>query len=326
MNSKIILAFIGGAALASGIVYMAVRPDTKPAAVATVKPTYVDPAQAQPVKADPISTDKDSLKSPVTSEEAVPEKPSPIVPRHQRASRVVHHETAAEKTPTPPSIQVAQVQAPPQPNPTPVVTAPPAQPPAPAPVAPPVAAPEPPKAELPPPPPPTVTIPAGTILSVRIGETLSTKHNQPGDRFMATLEQPLVVDNMVIAERGARCQGRVVESDPGGRVKGVAQLSLELTQVTTSDNQHIRVRTASYERQADTSHKEDAAKIGGGAALGAIIGAIAGGGKGAGIGAAVGGAAGAGDVALTRGKAATIPVETRVSFRLQEPVTITEKQ
>lgn len=103
-------------------------------------------------------------------------------------------------------------------------------------------------------------------------------------------------------------------------------MSLELTQVTTSDNQRIRIRTASYQRQADTSHKEDAAKIGGGAALGAIIGAIAGGGKGAGIGAAVGGAAGAGDVALTRGKAATIPVEARVSFRLQEPVTITERQ
>jgi hypothetical protein len=59
--------------------------------------------------------------------------------------------------------------------------------------------------------------------------------------------------------------------------------------------------------------------------LGAIIGAIAGGGKGAGIGAGVGGAAGAGDVLLTRGKDAVIPVETKLTFRLQEPVSITEQ-
>jgi hypothetical protein len=59
--------------------------------------------------------------------------------------------------------------------------------------------------------------------------------------------------------------------------------------------------------------------------IGAAIGAIAGGGKGAGIGAGVGGAAGAADVLLTRGKPADIPVETRLTFRVQEPVTITEK-
>jgi hypothetical protein len=74
------------------------------------------------------------------------------------------------------------------------------------------------------------------------------------------------------------------------------------------------------------SKNADAAKIGGGAALGAIIGAIAGGGKGAAIGAGVGGAAGTGAVVGTRGKAAELPSETKISFRLNNAVTITEKR
>ena len=59
--------------------------------------------------------------------------------------------------------------------------------------------------------------------------------------------------------------------------------------------------------------------------LGAAIGAIAGGGKGAAIGAGVGGAAGTGAVLTSRGQAAEVPPETRMSFRLREPITLTEK-
>ena len=74
------------------------------------------------------------------------------------------------------------------------------------------------------------------------------------------------------------------------------------------------------------SQGEKTAKVAGGtAAVGAIIGAIAGGGKGAAIGAGVGGGAGAGAVMATRGTAATLPPETRVTFRLKVPVTITER-
>jgi hypothetical protein len=170
-----------------------------------------------------------------------------------------------------------------------------------------------------------VTIPAGTTLSVRLAETLSTQRSRAGDAFAATLDQPLIVDGFVIAERGARVQGRVVESDPAGRVRGLAQLALELTQINTSDGQKVRINTAVFRKQAEPTKKKDAAKVGIGAALGAAIGAIAGGGKGAAIGAGVGGAAGAGDVLLTRGQAAEVPVETRLTFRLSEPVTLTEK-
>jgi hypothetical protein len=163
------------------------------------------------------------------------------------------------------------------------------------------------------------------LLTVRLDEALSTERNQEGDTFRATLDSPLVVDGMVIAERGSRVEGRVVQTDKGGRVQGLARLAVAITSFTTSDGQKIKVQTESFARQAESSRKSDAAKIGAGAAIGAAIGAIAGGGKGAAIGAGVGGAAGTGGVLATRGKAAEIPVETRMSFRVRDPITVTEK-
>ena len=162
-------------------------------------------------------------------------------------------------------------------------------------------------------------------MTVRLGETLSTEKNNAGDSFGAVLDQPLIVEGFVIAERGARVQGRVVELERSGKVKGLARLALELTHVHTSDGQNIRINTSTFTREAESSTKKDAAKVGIGAAIGAAIGAMAGGGKGAGIGAGVGGAAGAGGVLLTRGQAAELRVESRVTFRLSEPVTLTEK-
>jgi len=167
---------------------------------------------------------------------------------------------------------------------------------------------------------------AGILIPVRMLDGLSTERNQPGDGFVATLDRELVVDGFAIAERGARVEGKVVASDRGGKVKGVAAIAVELTRLRTSDGQTIAIQTDSFERHAEETHTQDAAKVGGGAALGAIIGAIAGGGKGAAVGAAAGGAAGAGGVLLTRGKEARLPSETRINFRLRAPVTITEKR
>ena len=170
-----------------------------------------------------------------------------------------------------------------------------------------------------------MTLNAGTLLPVRLVDGLSSERNLPGDAFTATLDKELVVDGFVIGERGARVEGRVVASDRGGRVKGVSALEVELVRLHTSDGQTIPIQTEGFERRAEESRKEDAAKVGAGAAIGAVIGAIAGGGKGAAIGAGVGGGAGAGTVMATRGKPATLPSETRITFRLKSPVTITER-
>jgi hypothetical protein len=324
MNAKIVLAFVCGAALASGIVYLAVKPDSKPPArAASVEPSK--PVAEQPPAQTPPVPPEQAAPTPVTREVT---KPTPFVSRKQ-PDRVERPRIPSQDRP----VSYAKVVAPAKTEPE--VTPPPAVTPAPAPepvkeevkTSPPP--PEPMKVETPPPapaPPNTVTLAAGTSISVRIGETLSTKRQKPGDTFLATLDRPLEIDGFVIAERGARCEGRVTVSDPGGRVKGVAEIGVELVSIRLSDGQRIRIHTSSFTKDAESSRKTDAAKVAGGAAIGAIIGAIAGGGKGAGIGAGAGGAAGAGDVVLTRGKPAEIPVETRAIFRVQDPVTITEQR
>ncbi len=171
----------------------------------------------------------------------------------------------------------------------------------------------------------SVILAAGTPLTVRIGERISAAINQVGDTFFATLEQPLVIDDFIIAERGARVVGKVSQAVPSGRGGGVSHLGIELVQLSTSDGQHVLIRTDQYLKQGSGSTGDDLAKIGAGAAIGAAIGAIAGGGKGAAIGAGAGAAAGTGAVLIANGRPVEIPVETRVTFRVKESMTLTEK-
>jgi hypothetical protein len=135
----------------------------------------------------------------------------------------------------------------------------------------------------------------------------------------------VVAEGFVIAERGARVEGRVVSADKGGRLRGVPSLAVELLRLHTSDGQTVAIQTDGFERRAEGTRRQDAEKVAGGAALGAVIGALAGGGKGAAIGAGVGVGAGAGSVMATRVNAATLPSETRVMFRLKAHVTLTEQ-
>jgi hypothetical protein len=176
---------------------------------------------------------------------------------------------------------------------------------------------------VPPPQQRLVTVPEGTRIVVRLINTLSTNRNLAGDSFQATLEEPLEVDGWLVALKGSRVEGRVLESKPAGRLKGVAELSFDLVRLTTAGGQTVDIRTAPFGQAADKSQGEDLEKIGWGAGIGAIIGAIAGGGKGAAVGAGAGAGAGAGTVLVTRGKTAVVPTETRLTFELTGPVDVT---
>jgi len=172
---------------------------------------------------------------------------------------------------------------------------------------------------------PSVTLQAGMTLPVRLGESLSSEHNQAGDTFTATLDAPLSAGGFVIAEKGARVEGRIVEAQKSG-VKTRATLALELTKLNTSDGQHVAIKTETLRKQAEAMATGDQVGIVAAAAgIGAIIGAMAGGGKGAAIGAGAGGAAGGGGVVASRNKAVSLPTESKVAFRLGAPVTITER-
>jgi hypothetical protein len=176
-----------------------------------------------------------------------------------------------------------------------------------------------------PPPPRVFTIPEGANITISTAKTLSTKLDRDGDRFTASLANPIVDGDWVIAKRGALVEGEIVNSDPGGKVEGRAVLKIKLRSLQLADGRKVALSTSPYTKEAKSTKKKDAAKVGIGAGLGAAIGAIAGGGKGAAIGAAAGGGAGAGVVLATRGDPAEIPSESLLTFRLQEPITVTKR-
>ena len=163
----------------------------------------------------------------------------------------------------------------------------------------------------------TYTVPAGTVISVRLGETLGSKSSQPGQNFDATLAESVVVEEKEVIPAGAGAHGVVVDAKPLGRFKGGASLQIELTSI-----KDYNVQTASVNRSAKGKGKRTAVMIGGGAGAGALIGALAGGGKGAAIGALVGGGAGTAGAAFTGNKDIVLPAETVLSFKLLQPIEV----
>jgi hypothetical protein len=190
--------------------------------------------------------------------------------------------------------------------------------------------------DAPPPPPPqqdqrqyappqgpvTLTAPAGTWVTVRVNQHLSSDHNQPGDAFTATLMQPIVADGRIIARRGQTVAGVVSEAEKAGRVKGTSRLGIELTELSLVDGRQIPIKTRMTERRGDTSVGRDATAIGVTTGTGAAIGAAVNGGVGAGVGAAAGVVASTIGVLVTRGRATEVYPEMMLTFRLEAPLVL----
>ena len=306
-----------GAALAGGLAVKMSQPPPIPVAPNPVSVPAVPPLpqRATIVKADPIP---------------LPAKPSPFLETVASAPPPVYEEPV--QPPIRKNKPILVAKALPEPQQVPQLKPPVPYVPVPAPVAAAPSALEPQAQQQPPPRPQSepaprqVTLRTGIPISVRLNESLSSDRSVSGDTFSASLAEPLVVDGLVIAERGARVTGRIVAAQKGGRLSGTSLVELELTSLFSADGQKVAISTDPWTKRGDSSRNEDAAKIGGGAALGAIIGAIAGGGAGAAIGAGIGGGAGIGTVAVTRAKPVNVPSETIIRFRLATKITISERQ
>jgi len=145
--------------------------------------------------------------------------------------------------------------------------------------------------EEPKPQPQPLVVPAGTVLTVRTGQALSSKSSQTGQTFLATLAQPVSVGGMSALPAGSTVSGTVVTAKAKGKVKGEGQLDLSLTSISLGGHTY-QIQTNVLSSTVKGKGKRTAVATGGGAAGGALIGGIAGGGKGAAIGAGVGAAAG----------------------------------
>ena len=166
-----------------------------------------------------------------------------------------------------------------------------------------------------------LVVPAGTTLTVRLGESVGSKISSPGQSFSATLASPVTVDGNTVIPAGASARGTVVDAKPLGRFKGGALLELRLNSITVNGTEQ-RIKTSAVSRTLKGKGKRTAVMAGGGTALGAIIGGLAGGGKGAAIGAAAGAGAGTGGAAFTGNKEIVLPAESALSFRLTSPLEV----
>ena len=166
-----------------------------------------------------------------------------------------------------------------------------------------------------------LVVPAGTVITVRLGEALSSKSSQAGQEFSATVAQPVTVNGKTVIHEGANARGTVVDAKSMGHFKGGALLEVRLNSVDVEGKEH-QIQTAAVARSVKGKGKRSGIMIGGGAGAGALIGALAGGGKGAAIGALAGGGAGTAGAAFTGNKEIVLPAESALSFRLTQPLQV----
>jgi hypothetical protein len=152
-------------------------------------------------------------------------------------------------------------------------------------------------------------VPVGTNLKIRLNDTISSKESRAGDKFTATVMDPVRFNEATV-------HGHVRSIVKSGTVKGRTTVNLSFDSIDLPDGKHgvmhgyvTRVygsESAMTDEeggvQSDSRGKQTVKRTGIGATAGAIIGGLAGGGKGAAIGLILGGAGGAGSLAIKGSK------------------------
>jgi hypothetical protein len=176
-------------------------------------------------------------------------------------------------------------------------------------------------ANNPTPPPQTagITIPIDTSVTIRMIDSVNSDTSRLGETFRASLAEPVYVNGQEVIPRGADVVTKLVTDQQSGKIEGRTVLTLALSTITVN-GRTMDVTSTDVKTESSSRGTRSAGVIGGTAALGAIVGALAGGGKGAAIGAGSGAVVGTGAEVLTSGQKVKIPSETRLTFRLQNPV------
>src|SRR6266567_2965280 len=170
--------------------------------------------------------------------------------------------------------------------------------------------------------PATVTVPAGTELSVRLVNPIDTGTASAGSSFEATLATPITVNGAEVVPVGAAVTGKVTNVVSSGRLNKPAELALNLDSLSPRSGDNVAISTTSWSMKGESHKKRDIEMIGGGAAAGALIGALTGGKKGAAIGTLAGGGGGTALAAGTGKKEIKLSSETRLNFTLKDAIAL----
>jgi len=151
----------------------------------------------------------------------------------------------------------------------------------------------------------------GTELDVRLQTALDSGTAQVEDRFEATTLVDVLVDDQVVIPAGSMVRGVVTAVKSAGRLERTGSLSLRFDQITVAGRSHPIRGTVTQAMEAG-GYRDDAAKIGTGAAVGGVIGGILGGFEGALAGVLIGGG---GTVAATEGQQVQLEPGTILRMR-----------
>jgi len=165
---------------------------------------------------------------------------------------------------------------------------------------------------------PAVTVPAGTVVTVRMIDSIDADITGVGERFRASIDDPISADGRIVIPRGADATVQIMRVEQSGAVKGSDEVALKLYDITVN-GQVYELATNYAEIQGKGKGGKTARNAAIGGLGGAIIGGIIGGGKGAAVGAGAGAGTGVA-VAAARGTQLRIPSESRLDFVLRSPL------
>jgi hypothetical protein len=167
------------------------------------------------------------------------------------------------------------------------------------------------------------TLPAGTVLRVRLENAVGSDISRVEDPVHARVVNSVVAGGRTVVPAGSPITGSVTQAVRSGKVKGRARLGVRFhTLAPTGSDERYRISTRAWSRIAPGTKKKDAAKIALPATGGAVVGGILGGKKGAAIGAAAGGGGGTAVVLSTRGKEVRLGRGAVLLVRLTQPLTV----
>jgi hypothetical protein len=169
----------------------------------------------------------------------------------------------------------------------------------------------------------TMTIPAGTVLRLRLENGVGSDISSVEDPVGAQLVNPVTIGGHTVLRAGSSVRGAVTSARRSGKVQGRARLGMRFYSITPAgEGESYRMSTRPWAAVAPATKQKDAATIAIPAAGGAIIGGLAGGKKGAAIGATAGGGAGTAVVLTTRGKEVRLGRGAVIAVRLSAPLTV----
>jgi len=170
----------------------------------------------------------------------------------------------------------------------------------------------------------TGVVSAGTTINLSAGEKVCTNSHKAGDRFIATVREPVTGSNGVTIPAGSKATIRVVRMERSSNVNDKAKMVFAVENISINGTTYpIQSDITFAQVNAEQRSGKDAQKVAIGAAIGAGIGQILGKDtKSTVIGAATGAAAGTAVAMGTANYEGCIPLGGRMTISLTAPATI----